>query len=108
MIEFLLFIFLWLIGSIICTVFLVRCIRFGRKFELELQQRYPEVVEKRNKMITLWQITFPVRFNPHLNDMIDEELNDLKRKAIVSSIGLCITFGLMLIVSFLLHLIFGW
>ena len=96
MLVILLFVFLWLIGTIICIIFLVRCIRFGRKFERELQRRYPEVVEKRKKFTGGY--AFPVRYGPPLeNDMIDEELINLKRKAMFSSIGILLVMGLLLI-----------
>jgi len=104
MLVILLYVFLWLIGTIICIILMVRCIRFGRKFERELQQRYPEVVEKRKKFTGGY--AFPVRYGPPLeNDMIDEELIDLKRKAWFSFIGLLLVMGLLLIFSLLFHLI---
>jgi hypothetical protein len=104
MLFILLYIFLWLFGSIICIILLVHCIRFGSKFERELQQRYPEVVEKRKKFTGGY--SFPVKYGPPLdNDMIDEELIDLKRKAWFSFIGMLLVMGLLLIFSLLLHLI---
>jgi hypothetical protein len=107
MLGTLLFVFLWLIGTIICIILLVHCIRFGRKFERELQQRYPEVVEKRKKYSLKIPI-FPIRYPAPLeNDMLDEEFIDLKRKACFSLIGLLLVMGLLLIFSFLLHVIFA-
>ena len=104
MLLILLFVFLWLIGTIVCIFFMVRCIRFGRKFEWELQQRYPEIVEKRKKFTGGY--AFPVRYGPPLeNDMIDEELIALKRTAFFSFIGIFLSFGIFLIFSLLLHLI---
>ena len=71
MIEFLLFIFIWLIGTIICTVFLVRCIRFGRKFERELKERYPEVLAQRKKHYSwLSKSPFVTFVIPDENDML--------------------------------------
>jgi hypothetical protein len=108
MIEIFLFIFIWLIGTIICTVFLVRCIRFGRKFGREIKERYPEVLAQRKKYF-LWPTTSPfVTFViPDENDMLDEETIALKKKACYSFVGIFLSFGLLLIFSFLLQLIFG-
>ena len=103
----LLYVFLWLIETFICIILLVRCLRSGRKFERELEQRYPEVAAKRKKYF-LWVLTlpsFPVLSTPLENDMIDKELVALKRKAMFSFIGIFLSFGIFLIFSLLLHLI---
>lgn len=45
---------------------------------------------------------------PNENDMLDEETIDLKKKTRFSFIGIFLSFGLLLVVSILLQLIFGW
>lgn len=70
MLVVLLFVFVWLIGTIVCIILLICCIRFGRKFERELQQKCPEAVKIRKKL-TLWKITFPIWYTPLMKDMLD-------------------------------------
>ena len=107
MIVIILYVLLWLTETIICIILMVRCLRFGRKYERELEQRYPDVAAKRKKFF-LWVLTlpsFPVLSSPLENDMIDKELVALKMKAIYSFIGIFLSIGLFLIFSLLLHLI---
>ncbi len=106
MIEILLFIFLWLIGTIVCVIFMVRFFRSWHKFNRELKERYPEVLAQRKK--DLWPFTpyFAILI-PNEDDMLDKEMLALQRKALFSFIGMFLTLLLMSIFSFLIHLIFG-
>ena len=107
MIEILLFAFVWLIGTIICIIFMVRFFHFWRKFARVLKEKYPEVLEERKKYF-IWPVTAPyITFIiPNEKDMLDKETFAIQRKAFFSFIGMFLVMGLMLIYSLLFHLIF--
>lgn len=108
MLVILLYVFVWLIGTIICIIFMVRFLCFWRKCNRELKERYPEVLAQRKKDF-LWPFTpYIIFIIPNENDMLDKETFALQRKAWFSFICMFLTLGLLLIFSFLLHLILGW
>ncbi len=88
---------------------MIRLIYIWRKFARELKQRYPEIAGQRKKhMFWPYQLCpFPTYAIPNENDMIDEELIALKRKALFTFIMVFIPMILSTIITFLLRLIFG-
>jgi hypothetical protein len=87
----------------------VRFCRFYRRFDREIKERFPDVLEYRKKYYS-WLSESPfVKFViPDENDMLDEETIALKRKTCFSFIGIFLSLGLLLVISFLVKLIFGW
>lgn len=106
--DFFLQVFPSMLCFIICIVLFVRLIYIFRKFARELKQRYPEVVEERKKYHGLLILSpLPTYAIPDENNMLDEELIALKRKALTSFIGIFIGMLSGLIITAWLHLILG-
>jgi hypothetical protein len=85
---------------------MIHFFRFWRKFDRELKEKYPEVLEQR-KNYFIWPLSAPfVTFIiPNEKDMLDKETFALQRKAWFSFIGMILTLVSLLIFSALFHLI---